>query len=146
MWPVSARKRGTGVSTGFIHSFSWLFWTSVSPADAWVFLRGGLEVVGHRLLKPTLVLPDHAGHAVELFDAPLVGSGDTCGEKRLLRVEDFLKSVHWVITYVRVAVRLLPLEGTTRLVALLNRIPWSFSTEYAHTPLGLMLLRTVLSQ
>src|SRR5271154_502442 len=33
LWPVSARKRGTGASTGFIHAFSWLFWTSVSPAD-----------------------------------------------------------------------------------------------------------------
>ena len=59
-----------------------------------VFLRGGLEVLGHRLLEALFVLPDHAGHAVELFDAPLVGAGDSCGEKRLLRVEDFLKSIH----------------------------------------------------
>jgi hypothetical protein len=41
-----------------------------------VFLRGGLEVLGHRLLEAPLVLPDHAGHAVELVDAPFVGAGD----------------------------------------------------------------------
>jgi len=74
-------ERGTGASTGFIHSFSWLFWTSVSPAEAWVSkmtsCEAVLEVLGHRLLEALFVLSDHARHAVELLDAPLVSAGDS---------------------------------------------------------------------
>jgi len=65
-----------GCFTGFIHSFSWLFWTSLSPADAAVSKMYScdavLKLLRHRLLEPLLVLPDHAGHAVELVDAPFV--------------------------------------------------------------------------
>jgi hypothetical protein len=43
----------------------------------------------------SLALVDHAGHAVELFDAPFVGACDTGGEKRLLCVEDILEFIHW---------------------------------------------------
>ena len=62
-----------------------------------VFLRGGLEVLSHRLLKALLMLPDHAGHPVELSDAPFVGARDPCGEQRLLGVEDILEGVHGVL-------------------------------------------------
>src|SRR5882757_4374755 len=59
-----------------------------------VFLRGSLEVLGHRLLETLFVLPDHAGHAVELIDTPFVRTRDARCEQRLLRIEDILELVH----------------------------------------------------
>ena len=66
-----------------------------------VFLGGGLEVFGHRLLEAGPVLADHAGHAVELAHPPLVGAGDARGEQRLLRVEDVLELVHLISSSIR---------------------------------------------
>jgi hypothetical protein len=57
-------------------------------------LRCSLELFRHRLLETSLVLPDHAGHAIELVDAPFVGAGGAGGEKCFLCVKYLLKLIH----------------------------------------------------
>jgi hypothetical protein len=98
LWLVSARKRGTR-RFDRLHPLLQLAFLDFGLAGRRrgledVFLRGGLEVLGHRLLKALLMPPDHAGHPVELIDAPFVGARDPCGEQRLLGVEDILEGVH----------------------------------------------------
>src|SRR6202011_4834633 len=61
-----------------------------------VFLRRGFKILRHRFLEALFVLPNHAGHTIELFHAPVVGASDSAGEERLMCVEDVLELVHWV--------------------------------------------------
>jgi hypothetical protein len=97
LWPVLARKRDWrfhGLHPLFQLALLDLALASRCRGLEDVFLRSGLELFGHRLLKALLVLPDHASHAVELVDAPFVGARDTRGEQRLLCVDYFLKLIH----------------------------------------------------
>ena len=49
-----------------------------------MFLAGGLEVLPDRPLECCLVLPDEAGHAVELFDPPSIAPRHARREVALL--------------------------------------------------------------
>ena len=53
-----------------------------------------LEVPADRFLKAGLVLLEHAAHAVQLLDAPVVGLCDVCCEVGPLGVEDLVIGVH----------------------------------------------------
>src|SRR6267154_1692479 len=90
-----------------------------------VFLRCGLELLRHRLLEALLVLPDHAGHAVELVDAPFIGTRDARGEQRLLCVEYFLKLIHLEPPPDdRIVLKFPTLEGSTPRAAVPERLTY----------------------